>query len=121
MAPKFPEFPSWAYGPNGESQVFQTWEDVPVGWNLYPKDSPKSRIKEDVGASAPKPPAPKAAEAPAPARGRTKKVPAQEQVTEFDRDAAVQKLLLAGYSPDIGVTATDDELAAAVSELDGNG
>lgn len=30
-------WPSWRYGPNGEAQVFERSEDVPLGWTDTPR------------------------------------------------------------------------------------
>jgi hypothetical protein len=32
----FPKWPSWRYGPNGESAIFDNEEDVPAGWADHP-------------------------------------------------------------------------------------
>lgn len=33
---KFNGWPSWRYGPNGESGIFQSPSDVPFGWTSKP-------------------------------------------------------------------------------------
>lgn len=33
-------WPSWRYGPEGESAVFRCEEDVPIGWTKKPGDTP---------------------------------------------------------------------------------
>lgn len=35
------QFPGWYYGPNGESQIFNSIEEVPEGWEDHP-----SKVKE---------------------------------------------------------------------------
>lgn len=30
------KFPSWAYGPNGQSGIFECEADVPTGWQDHP-------------------------------------------------------------------------------------
>jgi hypothetical protein len=37
----FESFPTWAYGPNGQSGIFQTAEEIPAGW----MDSP-AKVQE---------------------------------------------------------------------------
>ena len=36
MDKKFPEYPAWRYGPNGDAKVFARAEDVPAGWQDHP-------------------------------------------------------------------------------------
>lgn len=54
------QFPSWYYGPNGESQIFNSVEEVPEGWQDSPaKFEPKSkseskRVEEQKKAKTPK-------------------------------------------------------------------
>jgi hypothetical protein len=55
----FPKWPSWRFGPGGQSAVFESEADVPAGWVDHP-----TKVK-DAAAPAPKTPAP--AKAPAPA------------------------------------------------------
>jgi hypothetical protein len=38
---RFPSWPAFRYGPNGEAQIFQRPEDVPEGW----KDSPGAHFE----------------------------------------------------------------------------
>lgn len=33
-------WPSWRYGPNGESAIFNSEPEVPVGWTKKPGDTP---------------------------------------------------------------------------------
>lgn len=37
-------FPSWRYGPNGESQICQSADDVPEGWEDHP-----AKVVEEEG------------------------------------------------------------------------
>lgn len=43
--PKGPIWPSWRYGPDGKSGVFESELDVPDGWGLKPGEFPPP--KED--------------------------------------------------------------------------
>jgi hypothetical protein len=52
-------WPSWAFGPNGESAIFQSEEDVPNGWEHHgevkggkaakPVGGSKSQLDDDIG------------------------------------------------------------------------
>lgn len=49
-------FPSWRYGPQGASQIFQAEADVPEGWEDHPSKvgAPKAaKTKKQAAASAP--------------------------------------------------------------------
>ena len=37
MAYEYIAWPCWAHGPNGESQIFQSEDDVPKGWTHHAK------------------------------------------------------------------------------------
>lgn len=50
------KFPSWRYGPNGQSGVFESAADVPTGW----VDHPSLVGKAKVAPTAKDPAAPKA-------------------------------------------------------------
>lgn len=44
-------WPSWRYGPNGESQVFDKEADVPKGWEDHPskvKAPAKKAVKDEI-------------------------------------------------------------------------
>lgn len=43
-------FPAWFYGPNGESQIFQSEGEIPSGWQDHPSKHEKTKT--------PAPPAP---------------------------------------------------------------
>lgn len=43
-------FPSWRYGPNGESAVFDNADDVPKGWKDAPF-APPAGLREQLEAS----------------------------------------------------------------------
>lgn len=47
------KFPSWRYGPKGQSGVFESEADVPAGWVDHP-----SLVKEAAAPAEPKTPAP---------------------------------------------------------------
>lgn len=36
------KFPSWRYGPKGESAVFESESDVPTGWHDHPSKHEKA-------------------------------------------------------------------------------
>lgn len=36
------EFPAWRYGPNGQSDIFQSEDDVPAGWTDHPSKAETS-------------------------------------------------------------------------------
>jgi hypothetical protein len=44
------EYPAWRYGPNGQSQIFQSPADVPAGW----QDHPSKVSSTEKAASKPK-------------------------------------------------------------------
>lgn len=48
------KFPTWAYGPNGKSGIFERAEDIPAGWTDHP-----SKVKAAAPAAT-KPTAPAA-------------------------------------------------------------
>jgi hypothetical protein len=39
------KWPSWRYGPGGQSAIFQKEEDVPEGWTKKPDDAPEVFIE----------------------------------------------------------------------------
>lgn len=38
------KWPSWRYGPEGQSAIFQKEEDVPEGWTKRPDEAPEVYI-----------------------------------------------------------------------------
>lgn len=48
--PKRPpvNWPSWRYGPDGESAIFQCLEDVPFGWTRKPGDIEEPHIEKPL-------------------------------------------------------------------------
>jgi hypothetical protein len=67
----FPKWPSWRFGPGGQSAVFESEADVPKGWVDHP-----SKVKGEA-----KEPAPAKSEAKQPA-----KAPAAAASAELDAD-----------------------------------
>lgn len=51
-------FPSWRYGPNGKSAVFESEADVPAGWHDHPSKHEKSPDAAPDAKPKPKPRAP---------------------------------------------------------------
>lgn len=43
------KFPGWRYGPNGESQIFESEEDIPQGWTDNPNDFKKNGVVDETG------------------------------------------------------------------------
>lgn len=50
---EFHSWPSWRYGPNGQSGIFHSEEEVPEGWKDHPKDVGKDAVLIDPADSAP--------------------------------------------------------------------
>jgi hypothetical protein len=67
------KWPSWRYGPKGESAVFESEADVPAGWHDHPSKHEKAAKSE---------PAPTKNSSPAPAKTGGKKAgrPAKAKV-----------------------------------------
>lgn len=60
------KFPSWRYGPNGQSGVFESEADVPKGWQDHPS---KVSASAPAGNSTAKAASTKKAPLPAPSKG----------------------------------------------------
>lgn len=40
-------WPSWRYGPNGQSAIFKCEEDVPPGWTKKPGEQPEVFVQRE--------------------------------------------------------------------------
>lgn len=40
-------WPSWRYGPNGESAMFEEWDVIPAGWADHPSKATKETVDEE--------------------------------------------------------------------------
>lgn len=52
---QFPSWPAWFYGPKGQSEIFQSEEQVPEGWEDHPSKFQRGASKT---ATTPTPPEP---------------------------------------------------------------
>jgi hypothetical protein len=98
---KFPSWPAWYYGPNGEARIFNEGDIVPKGW----KDSPKKLAQSEQPAQ------PEKLKPEKPKKGAKQEV-TQEQL---DRINTIAELREAGV--EIADDATDDEINAAIDTL----
>lgn len=111
MSDKFPAFPAWRHGPDGQSAVFDSEADVPKGWVDHP-----SKVK---GAPAP---AEGTKTAIAPSNGRTSAAKAAKTGTAKSQTqtppevaAKTDPVGISGNAP-VGKTASQDK-----AELDAEG
>ena len=50
MAYEYQPWPSWAFGPNGQSAIFQSEDEVPAGWEHHGKVKGRKSAKAPVAA-----------------------------------------------------------------------
>jgi hypothetical protein len=97
-------WPSWRYGPNGESRIFQKDDQVPKGWEDHPdkvKQPAKSTGKQPVQGAGNQPPTPE---------------PTPEEKLE-----TIRSIREAAAADNIDITLADDasvdEINAAIDKL----
>ena len=72
------KFPTWAYGPGGQADIFHREEDIPAGWVDHP-----SKV-EDKAAKPAKAPEPAKQPAKAPEPAKTAETPPTGDAAELD-------------------------------------